>query len=506
MQQVSSSHIKLIDAVLGVHCACYDMCSVPGQPYCVDIPISAHIARWNIKTKQRINTFDLHDAVISSIQRYPTSSKQYFTATCGYDGMLKIWNQDYHLLCETLANQTYPVDRIDWSHDGQQLIIHIKTNESAYKDCIISLYNLNQNTVDGSYSLTLSATKTDNYRYAIFNKHNQVLAFNTDPNTIDLLTKNDMKFIGTFTYDINRTWAVASSINADRTMLAASTTSKEILIIDALTLKLLNVIKPKELSPNIWAIIWNKNEPNEIIFSPKNGSIEIWNALKGELQYKCTGPPDFVYVLAQIKLDTNDYDHLYIASSDSIFMQSIAKPKEEQKQNDTARMTLQYHGITCCGVDLSFNNDGKCEYIAVGDLGCSLCIWSADKNTKYNEYKPLVKKACVMSIRSLKWIPHTNIIFVGCLDGSLCLYRFIDGKDALDTSLLPVLYNCNAGVTCIEYKYQYKTTCDKYVSDIKDDIIISVGTNGGEIFIFKFDIEANNVALLHRSMAHPPVK
>eukprot|EP01084_Bolivina_argentea_P165681 287804_1 len=158
MQDVSPSYLKLIDAVLGVHCACYDMCSVPGQPYCVDIPISAHIARWNIKTKQRINTFDLHDAVISSIQRYhPTSSQKYFTATCGYDGMLKIWDQDYHLLCETLANQTYPADRIDWSDDGQQLVVHIKTNESAYKDCIISLYKLNQNDVDGSYSLALCA-------------------------------------------------------------------------------------------------------------------------------------------------------------------------------------------------------------------------------------------------------------------------------------------------------------------------------------------------------------
>ncbi len=76
---------------------------------------------------------------------------------------------------------------------------------------------------------------------------------------------------------------------------------QQILIINALTLKLINIIKNiKNLSPNLWCIEWNKNNENEIIFSPKNGIIEIWDIIKCELKYKYKTPNEFVYVLKQI--------------------------------------------------------------------------------------------------------------------------------------------------------------------------------------------------------------
>merc|ERR1712173_56890 len=119
------------------------------------------------------------------------------------------------------------------------------------------------------------------------------------------------------------------------------------------------------------------------------------------------------------------------------------------------RLSLQYHGVTCCGVDLSFDTaKGGCNFIAVGDLGCSLLIWPLNVDTYY---QPLIRKSCVMSVRALKWVPHTNIIFVGCMDGSLSLYRF-DAQDE-DEDVLPVIHHCGAGITCIEYKHQYRTAC-----------------------------------------------
>ena len=94
---------KLIQSVLGVHCACYDFRVVENESYTIDIPISAHIARWNLQTQKRVKTFELHDGVISSIQSYINPhTKTHFIATVAYDGMLKIWNaSDYTLLCQT---------------------------------------------------------------------------------------------------------------------------------------------------------------------------------------------------------------------------------------------------------------------------------------------------------------------------------------------------------------------------------------------------------------------
>eukprot|EP01084_Bolivina_argentea_P005085 9617_1 len=377
-EKATSISNKLIEAALGVHSACYDVSIVEDEPYCVDIPITAQIARWNIKTKERINTFYLHQSLISSIQNYNNK----LIATCSYDGMLKIWDKNYNLLCQTSASETQPIARIDWSENGKQLIIQIKASESTYDDCTISLYNLNYDKENKSYSLQLLSTKVDNYRHALFNKHNQILAFNTDPNIVELLSKNKMEYIGSFTNSINKTWAVAISINDKRTMLAIATTNKDILIINTITLESINIIKHKELSPNLWCIEWNKNNENDIIFSPKNGTIEIWDVITAELKCKYKVPKEFIYILKQVKLNKSDknYNHIYCASSDSIFLQNIREENEleqerkEESKNMTYFETLKYHTITCCGVDFSFNNEGKCEYIAVGDLGCSLYI------------------------------------------------------------------------------------------------------------------------------------
>ena len=99
-----------IDAVFGVHSASYDLALVDGHPFSVDIPISGHIARWNVQSKQREASFHCHDAMISSIQRSPCNE---LTATCGYDGMLKIWDRGYHdMLCCAAPSSSGLVSRV----------------------------------------------------------------------------------------------------------------------------------------------------------------------------------------------------------------------------------------------------------------------------------------------------------------------------------------------------------------------------------------------------------
>ena len=93
------------------------MATVRDQPFCIDVPMSWHLVRWNISTQARVHTFYLHSTVITSVQRYvDEASHTHLTATCGYDGTLKIWDtsdsDEYRLLCAALVSTRGPVARV----------------------------------------------------------------------------------------------------------------------------------------------------------------------------------------------------------------------------------------------------------------------------------------------------------------------------------------------------------------------------------------------------------
>eukprot|EP01084_Bolivina_argentea_P264486 448027_1 len=404
---------EIHQSILGVHCTSYDCATVPNHSYYIDIPIGSQIARWDIKNNKRINTFYVHDACISSVKPFIDSSK-HMIATSSFDQTLKIWNNKYQLLCQYKFNQIARSSRIEWNNDGTQLVVVTVPDG-------ICLFNLNYDENHNEFSLKMVSDKSDNYRYATFNQNSQILAIRSNPNIIELLNKDEMKFIKSYTQSIKETWNCAVSINDKRDKIAIGTTNKQIIILDTLNLEIINVIKSNEIAPNLWCILWSKTNANDIIFSPKNGEIQVWDTIKCQHKYCVPTFFGFMYVLQH----SNEKDYIWMATSDSIFYQSIANPsfdidiKENNELKEhgiqkKSRLSLQFHTISCCGVDFSFNNNGISEYIAVGDLGCCLCIWNNnyDLNIK-NGYNPLIKKQCIMSIRSIKWIPQTNIIFIG---------------------------------------------------------------------------------------------
>jgi len=134
---------------------------------------------------------------------------------------------------------------------------------------------------------------------------------------------------------------------------------------------------------------------------------------------------DFVYVISQTPFNnkeendnknndnSNNLGPLWIVSSDGLYYETF----------NNVNYKLQYHTISCCGIDISSDS----QYIAVGDLGCNVLIWNCNDNKKND--KPLIHVQCPMSVRSIKWIPNSSYIVIGCLDGSCLLYVFDDNGD-----------------------------------------------------------------------------
>ena len=405
-----------------------------------------------------------------------------------------LYIQSMHVL---IALNLLNIMEIDWSLDGKQIVVHSKGDESSWKRSEITSLGLNRDGDDNAYRLEILAVIKGHYRMALFNVKNQILCFNTDPNVVELRSRNEMRFIGSMTsFSVDTSWTTAISRNRSGTKVAIATNKKQIVIIDAVSLQTMNVLKPNGMSPSLWCIWWSEQNENEIIFQPQNGLISCWNIAVdgGQLNGQWSGPTDFVYVLMEpnplSSSENGQTRSLWYATSDSIgFIPISSEPK------GVSSRTLQFHSISCCGVDVSMNEEGDSHYIAVGDLGCSLRIWSLNRKSNYNDHEPLCSIQCPMSIRSVKWMPSTDLIFVGCMDSTLCSLTF-DGIKGSDPR---VLMQCGSGITTIEFK---------------DNSTLSVGTNGGKIFILKIINGQNGqkhskeieVETVYEFMAHPPVQ
>ncbi|ETO27807.1 hypothetical protein RFI_09324 [Reticulomyxa filosa] len=119
-----------------------------------------------------------------------------------------------------------------------------------------------------------------------------------------------------------------------------------------------------------------------------------------------------------------------------------------------------------------------------------------------------------MSVRAVKWTKDrkgNNLIFIGCLDGSLCCYEFNEAFDELDSIFIgESLFDCKSPINIIQSFDNNNSNNNKTDSnndnnddDDDDDVIINCGTSGGQMFIFQF--RDKKLRLLYEWTAHPPV-
>ena len=216
--------------------------------------------------------------------------------------------------------------QICWSCDGKYIITTTKQHDSTYDNCTLTLWQVLYNNKNDSNSkleieLTPKASVVGSYRYAFFNQYNQIIAFNSRPQCIELMQNdNKLSFIGSFVLNNNNnenSWTCAIEIDFSLKTIACATKSREMLIIDANNLKEINRFKT-DASSNLWCVRWLPNS-NDIMFSPKHGIIEVWDTVKGEkkFNYNCNqlikefnSTLDFAYViqLSNNSLNTVTFD------------------------------------------------------------------------------------------------------------------------------------------------------------------------------------------------------
>lgn len=111
-----------IENVYGVHGTCYSIKRVAGKQYEVDVPLGCHIARYDLSNQKqpRIATFKCHESTISDIQSHcvkldkNANNPIELTATCSYDGTLRIWDDKYQQLCTVGCGDNHPISRVEF--------------------------------------------------------------------------------------------------------------------------------------------------------------------------------------------------------------------------------------------------------------------------------------------------------------------------------------------------------------------------------------------------------
>ena len=84
-------------------------------------------------------------------------------------------------------------------------------------------------------------------------------------------------------------------------------------------------------------------------------------------------------------------------------------------EDDPHDYSLNYHEMTCCGIDLHHETG----LVASGDFSGNVYIW------KQGVHDPVDKAFVGFPVRSLCWSPDSTSLQVGCLDGNV--YNWIPG-------------------------------------------------------------------------------
>ncbi|ETO31935.1 hypothetical protein RFI_05182, partial [Reticulomyxa filosa] len=132
----------------------------------------------------------------------------------------------------------------------------------------------NNNNNNNNNKITLVKRITGNYRYAMFNSLNQIIAFNCDPNCVELFTFPDFVFL-TSLARVDDEWSPAMTINPTLDTFVCATSTKKIVVVDALTLRVKHEFS-SDAANIIWSIVFD-NDGKDILFAPMTGRLSVWN-------------------------------------------------------------------------------------------------------------------------------------------------------------------------------------------------------------------------------------
>eukprot|EP01080_Neovahlkampfia_damariscottae_P002843 gene2843-4249_t len=428
----------------------------------IDTPIGPCIVRWDIKQNKRLNFFQAHHHVITFMQKSPLNPN--IIATACHGGEIKIWNEKWQLLSNTLDVKDDKLTCAEWSLDGTKILTCTEANSF--------IYIINVNTLeDGKIQLEIAHQKKGNFPLATFNNKNelfcleQIYTEKINGCNLVLFDKNMKEIKKTQLEKDDVISLLASNDDRKKVALCSLNNTRNTYIVNTESLEVESQFKPAG-SGGLKSILF---EDDLLYFPSDNGLFQIFNS-KGEKLKEYKIPSGCIYTIEWAsKID----NLMWFVNEESLYQISLEKEKEKEKHI----LDISLHSVTCCGVD--FSHDSK--LLVSGDFLGNVFLWDVEKQITTKEVN------IMSSVRCICWKKQSKSIQIGGMDGSVYDWN-------IETNDVQRVISLTSEVICMKWDNEEKQQK------------LAIGTRDGKLCLLQQELGDYFLKTSLVFLAHPPIK
>eukprot|EP01080_Neovahlkampfia_damariscottae_P000081 gene81-4330_t len=428
--------------------------SVNNKIYQIDAPIGPTVVTWDIKEKRRVNFLHAHEHIVTSMERSPND--EYISTTC-FGGVLKIWNNEWKEMSDSLQILKGSISFSHWSRDGNFILTLSRSTGT------LSLISV-EKSKNGRLHLKLEGTKIGNYTSASFTKSGNILTieeYSINSKMISMATLTDKKFKLIQQKEIlqqQKIYMLGNDENHSIFALKPEINDQKLMLLDAENLTILC-----EINANIKVktVLFNED-----FFYISNNSNTIQC-------YSIDGKFIKEYKIPKLSIRTLVWSckkekMIWIVAEEGL------KHFRLDSYEDTV-LSVSLHSLTCCGVDISENG----KYLVSGDFKGNVILWDI---VNHHSIKEIQLKS---AIRCLRWKRNSNWIQIGCLDGSILNWNIENDK-------LQKILKIRSKIICMDWE------------NSENPSRLAIGTKDGHLIILQ---ENQNIfKKVLNKVSHPPIK
>lgn len=434
-----------IEAVFGLATARY-RCALPSltNEWEIDLPIGPCVSRWNMKERKRVAFFQAHSDVITFMERSPVNN---IICTCSNGGEVKLWDENWKLVSE-IHLKDERLTCADWRKDGSQIVVICERSSTMY-------------ILDTTLDLRLIGKVSAIMSLVCFNSLSNILAVEQEYTKKEngcgvVLYENTIESKRIFLDSTDVISLIGTSLDKTRIILCCMNRPRHVYILNSETLEVVNDMIVLG-SGGIQCL----HIDHDFFYVPSSNGSLFRYTMDGMFDKEFKLPSGTVYNLNWAVRD----EKWWACIDGRIHRCSVSETKVLDNEE------VEYHSLTCCGVDLS--PDG--QFIVSGDFLGNAIIW----DVKTHE---IVDQMFIgASIRCIEWIG--DVILLGGMDSNLYRwnYKLKSSVDQLGTH--------SGSIICMDMENGKKSDH------------IALGTSNGFLEI----VSLRDCTTVIKFQAHPPV-
>jgi WD40 repeat protein len=441
----------------------------------VDLPVGACISRWDIQTQQRLQFKKIHSDVVTFIGACPTNEN--LIATTAYCGEVRLWNTKWEPVSALFDVKNEKLCHAIWSLDGKYIALCSEGGEGL-------LTVLSVSGQDNNYSLAVEAQLVGHYEYACFDTNTeklltiwqqrrikdhtaQSILFAVNPSVENLLVELRREVL-----QKDGPQVTIVQPNEDYSQLALGFQDRTVTVLSTDSMQQVAKFKP-ENAGFLKCMIF---ENNSIIIRTRRGfsRYAVTNESHVLNEYATPSVVGNVFYIGYAK---GSKERVWIGSDAQVYSINLYQPESNAK-------VLNFHNLTCCGVDFSL--DGK--FVVSGDFSGNVIVWKV----KPDVHTPFASTNIEISVRSLccRSIDEWLHVYIGALDGTVYVWK-VNTTNQQTAPVDKILTMCD---TITVMKWQHG----------QDSKLLALGTSDGMLCIVEHVHGVMRMKLA--IVAHKPIK